>query len=125
MRKTAGDRNLQNLVIAVVLAEVQQRPRWFRRLERLGGKVLGAGTYGVAQVAADNPITDEESIDILVDRLNTDAVRDALLKGPYSLEFEKICQDLNSDFRHASRIKHFYETIDQLRDDNKAFFDQS
>lgn len=50
------------LMGAIVLAEVEQRPLWVRRLERLAGGWRRAGTYGVAQVRSNRAISDRESI---------------------------------------------------------------
>jgi hypothetical protein len=52
-----------NLVRAFMLVENVQRPRWFRNLEHLKGLVFGSGTYGIMQVRADKPLSDEESIE--------------------------------------------------------------
>lgn len=57
------------VVRAIIAAEVNQRPAWFRRLERLKGRLQPQGSYGVAQVQAPKPISDEESIDRLCQRL--------------------------------------------------------
>ncbi|QOK23969.1 hypothetical protein IGS73_06225 [Janibacter indicus] len=47
------------LVQAIVAAEVTQRPRWFRQLER----ALGIGTtYGVGQVTGTRSMTDRDSV---------------------------------------------------------------
>lgn len=54
-----------DFVRAIVLTECVQRPRWVRRLERLKGRFAGDGTYGVAQVSAASPISDNESIERL------------------------------------------------------------
>lgn len=53
------------LLRAIILSEALQRPRWVRRLENAAGKVLGPGTYGVAQMHANSPIDDLESIQLL------------------------------------------------------------
>lgn len=50
---------------SVLAVEVLQRPRWLRRLEYAKGRVLKKGSYGVAQISADAPISDRESIDRL------------------------------------------------------------
>lgn len=113
--QTADNEALQNLVIAVVLAESQQRPRWFRRLERVGGRLWGSGTYGVAQISADQPISDSESIDRLIARLDTRHVHSALAEGVYSEAFHEVCTDLNSDSSHVNRIRNFYETVRTMR----------
>lgn len=56
-------------VHAILLAESIQRPRWFRRVERLvqyvRGRVHRSGTTGIAQMRSARPLTDEESIDLL------------------------------------------------------------
>lgn len=52
-----------SLMRAIVYAEVLQRPRWIRRLEHVKGKFRPRGTYGVAQIAADSPISDSESVE--------------------------------------------------------------
>lgn len=54
-----------NLMHAIVGAEAIQRPGWFRRIERVKGRVFPSGTYGVAQVYANHPISDRASIDKL------------------------------------------------------------
>ncbi|WP_146249153.1 MULTISPECIES: hypothetical protein [unclassified Curtobacterium] len=50
------------LVKAFAIVEILQRPAWFRRGERLLGSLRGSGTYGIMQVAAERPISDEESV---------------------------------------------------------------
>lgn len=56
----------QLLVHAVLIGECLQRPSWIRRLERIKGRLLPAGTYGVMQAYADHPLTDEESVELAV-----------------------------------------------------------
>lgn len=51
-----------DFIRAVVLTECIQRPGWIRKMERTKGIVFRSGTYGVAQVFAERPISDEESI---------------------------------------------------------------
>jgi hypothetical protein len=54
-----------DLIRAIVAAESLQRPRWIRRLERAKGRFLGQGSYGIAQISSNTPLTDEESVDRL------------------------------------------------------------
>lgn len=54
------------LIKAILVVENLQRPSWFRRLERFKGRLIKRGTYGVMQVRAQHPLTDEESIRIAV-----------------------------------------------------------
>lgn len=114
-KQAAGNEDLQNFIIAFVLAESQQRPRWFRRLECIGGRLWGSGTYGVAQIAADHPINDRESIDQLFVKVNNNRVRRALEEGVYSESFNQICADLNNDPSHVGRIQSFYTTVQHMR----------
>lgn len=51
-----------DLVEAILLTENLQRPKWFRQLERVKGSLFPRGSYGVMQVTADRPISDDESI---------------------------------------------------------------
>lgn len=54
------------LVKAILIVENLQRPRWIRSIERVAGRALPIGTYGVMQVRSDQPISDEESIEVAV-----------------------------------------------------------
>jgi hypothetical protein len=53
------------LVICIMVVENMQRPPWFRRLERLRGRLRRGkpSTYGVMQVRSSQPLTDRESIE--------------------------------------------------------------
>lgn len=55
------------LVLAVILAECEQRPKWFRDAERMFGRIAGSKgiTYGVGQIRSDRPLSDVQSIDDL------------------------------------------------------------
>lgn len=119
-KSTPNQPYLQDLARAILLAECQQRPKWFRRLERLGGKIWGKGTYGVAQAAADSPITDEQSIDILISHLRALPVYSATFNGPYSDEFSKLCRSWNDDPAHARRIGEFYEILQSRREASES-----
>lgn len=55
------------LVHAVMLIENIQRPAWFRRLERLAGRLVGHGTYGVLQVASDRPLSEADSLRVAIE----------------------------------------------------------
>ena len=52
------------LLRSLMIAEVLQRPRWFRQLEYFKGRFRSRGSYGVMQVNASRPIDDLESIRI-------------------------------------------------------------
>ena len=53
------------LVICIMVVENLQRPPWFRRLERLRGRLRRGKpwTYGVMQVRSIQPLTDRQSIE--------------------------------------------------------------
>ncbi|WP_147359970.1 hypothetical protein [Clavibacter lycopersici] len=51
------------LIRAILFAEVIQRPRWVRNLEKWSWWIRRRGTYGVMQVAGRRPVTDYDSID--------------------------------------------------------------
>lgn len=76
-----------DLLRAIVCAEVSQRPKWFRRLERVKGVFVPAGSYGPAQMTASRPVDDVASIDRLATsfagfyppRNSNGAIREGLL----------------------------------------------
>ncbi|WP_127499682.1 hypothetical protein [Actinoplanes solisilvae] len=51
------------LVEAVLLTENLERPKWVRTLERLKSRFVPRGSYGVMQVQANEPLSDESSIE--------------------------------------------------------------
>lgn len=60
-----------DLVETILLTENLERPRWFRRLERIKGRLFPNGSYGIMQVTSDQPISDKDSITRAVeDHLN-------------------------------------------------------
>ncbi|WP_348787161.1 hypothetical protein [Leifsonia sp. NPDC080035] len=52
------------LLRSLMYAEVLQRPKWVRRLERAAGAVLREGTYGVTQQRSPKPLSDLESLEL-------------------------------------------------------------
>lgn len=58
-----------DVVIAMLYAEVLQRPRWWRRMEEAGGRLRRHGTYGITQASRTADVTDEDAIALLVDEL--------------------------------------------------------
>ncbi len=53
---------------SILLVENLQRPRWMRRLESLKARLGLEGTYGIMQLRADRPLTDEESLRLSLER---------------------------------------------------------
>lgn len=99
----SGD--LSRLIEAILLAEAQQRPKLVRRLERVIGKFRKSGTYGVAQVKSSKPISDKESIDVLI-RTMLVAEQEVGCGGPITeIELAQMLFDFhNSDEEHVKRI---------------------
>lgn len=58
------------LLLAIMVAEVLQRPSWVRAAERLVGRFRPTGSYGVMQVRSSRPLTDQESIEIASTQLS-------------------------------------------------------
>lgn len=110
---TKNHSEMSDLLRAIILAEVQQRPRWFRKLERMKGIVRQPGTYGVAQVASDRPISDRESIKSLAQRFSTYSIPEAYEGYP---DYHQLRNDLlehNPDGPHADRIIDFYKFLSE------------
>jgi hypothetical protein len=55
-----------DLVVAILLVENLQRPGWIRAIERVVGRLLPIGSYGIMQVKTDKPISDRESIELAI-----------------------------------------------------------
>lgn len=65
---SAHERGLDTGVVeTVLLVEAIQRPKWFRRLEWLKGRLFRRGSYGIMQVQSQRPIGDRTSIDLALD----------------------------------------------------------
>lgn len=96
------------LVQAILHAENLQRPAWTRRLERVKGLLLPRGTYGVMQMAADEPISDEESIRRAVVRL-AGIVIPAMEYGGADYDIlETTIKDYNSNPRYVELVRDLY-----------------
>lgn len=102
--------NFGRLVQAILLAEAQQRPAWFRKLETSIGKLGRRGTFGVAQVSSDRPISDEESIDLLIQQLMSGANFEFEDVDFHSAEVRDLLLEHNPDQEHVERIiTYFYD----------------
>ncbi|WP_311475959.1 hypothetical protein [uncultured Corynebacterium sp.] len=104
------------LVKAIVLAEVEQRPRWFRRLERAVGFFRKRGTYGPAQVMAERPISDAESIELLFSNIEREGWA-ALDNGQGYVEsgaLEEAFLSHNQDSGHANRMIYLFRLLEKL-----------
>ena len=90
------------VLVALALTENLQRPRWIRRLERLKG---GPGSYGLMQMHHSAPLTDEQSVDKLLNLLRlgqypspndagVDWPRDFFLHHNFDLEFASLATSI-------------------------------
>ncbi|OFP38121.1 hypothetical protein HMPREF2990_01580 [Corynebacterium sp. HMSC071B10] len=105
--------NLGYLVEAILLAEAQQRPKWFRRIENFTGKIGRTGTYGVAQVSAPAPISDERSIELLIEQLIARASFRFDENNFDHAELHKLLLQHNPDPEHVGRIMQYFYGIQE------------
>jgi len=56
----------RSLVRSIMIVENLQRPPWIRRLERIKGRIVKPGSYGIMQMTASHPLSDRESIRLAV-----------------------------------------------------------
>lgn len=103
-----GDIPVKNILRAIILTEAQQRPRWFRRAERIKGLFIKHGTYGVAQTLSEKPISDKESIRALAKNIPFDHyIRDS--SGEFSHDaLREIFMKHNPNSRNSEIILDFY-----------------
>lgn len=106
----AADANTDvRLVRAIMIVENLERPRWFRVLENLKGRVFPKGTYGIMQIAADGPISDEESLRrcVTTQLAGVHAPIDAY--GMPDRDFiEGFARRYNADARYARNVADVY-----------------
>lgn len=100
-----------DLTRAIMVVENLQRPSWFRHLERLKGRLLPAGTYGIMQVTSDRPLSDEESIEkVVIERLSGVVVKDA--GGSANRErLESFAKTYNPSRDFASLLTIAYQAV--------------
>lgn len=97
-----------HLLRAIMLIENMQRPPWFRVLERIKGKLIKSGTYGVMQVWADHPLSDRESIArCAADRLARRVVVESQGYPEYR-SVEMIARSYNDDPDYARNVAEVY-----------------
>lgn len=108
--KCGEDDVLLAAVRAIVLTEVQQRPRWFRRIERAVGKIRrsNGGTYGVAQSSNDPMVTDKESINIVALALEKNLQGKELDECDVCDFVRNAALSFNNDSEHAERTVKFF-----------------
>lgn len=96
------------LLEAVMVLENAQRPRWFRRLERIKGHIVKPGTYGIMQTYSPSPISDQESISLMSKRLATLTVPGYDHPEDRNLFFRSLAIALNGDPRYGEDLESLY-----------------
>ena len=110
---TASAANADPLLVkAFAIAEILQRPSWFRRGERAFGKLRGRGTYGIMQIAADRPISDRASVQIFSETIAGQVFFD-LLEGSFATAASNRVWGVSG--RHNGD-RNFYNAVERLYD---------
>ena len=99
------------LAVAIGYVESQQRPPWFRRLERLSARIRSNGSYGLFQVKNHGPVGDVESCRIALKRIQgVYPLLDSEHRGvPWSVR--QCAEAHNPDARFANMIVAAYEQM--------------
>lgn len=99
------------LVEAILLTENLERPRWVRRLEELKAPLTTRGSYGIMQVQATRPLSDELSIHLAVrDHLAGCSAVDG--SGNFSLkDLERALGQYNPNRNFVRLASAIYRTI--------------
>lgn len=121
IKEAALDANCDPMLMrAIIAAEALQRPRWMRNLERVKGRIIQEGSYGVAQMTAHRPLSDIQSVDALClehagyypTRRSGGDVREALLEA----RIEKH----NSNPEFVASVMEFYRHLNPWAMDRSA-----
>lgn len=105
------DPQLSNIVSAIALAECQQRPKWFRRLERIFGRFTRSASYGVCQTKSDRPISDLESIKLTISAIYKLGYSPSTKLFYHSPELRHYFSSHNPDSGQISRMLKFYDLV--------------
>ena len=99
---------------ALMLAEAHQRPGWFRRVERVKGRVIKSGTYGIMQVSSASPLTDEESIKITAQAYSGFYPQRTEYGSARSVIVTAAALEHNRDRQFASDVATIYQLLDDV-----------
>lgn len=97
-----------DLATAIARVENEQRPPWFRRLERGMHRLRPGGSYGLFQVAGHGPVSDRESCRIALEHLT--GSWPILNSEGYPVDWSvfRIVEMHNPDSRFAERVSELY-----------------
>lgn len=101
------------LLGAVMVLENAQRPAWFRRLERIKGRLLKQGTYGIMQIYSERPISDEISIEKMAQRLSVLSVPLADNDAERIQFFRQLAVELNGSPVYGNDLSSLYYLLEE------------
>jgi len=104
-----------SLLGAVMVLENAQRPQWFRRLERVKGRLIKAGTYGIMQAYSLHPISDEASIDKIAERLSARRVPSHDEDKSRLEFFRSLALELNGRTAYGDDLASLYSRLEEDR----------
>lgn len=106
-----GDADVR-LVLAVLIVENLQRPRWVRTLERAKEWFSAEGTYGVMQVRSSRAISDEDSIRKAVStHFSGVAIGTDRHGEPSRLELQRAIRRYNGNRKFVEMVEELYHRL--------------
>lgn len=96
---------------SVVTVEVHQRPRWFRFAERTAGLVKRNMTYGIAQMRAERPISDLESVRRLAEESLTLPPPQSSSVHQRFLEYVPILEARGATLGYVDEVRDIYRYL--------------
>lgn len=114
IRRAANENTLDpSLILAIVVYEDLNRPKFIRRLENLLIRIPGLRlTVGIAQVRSSTPLTDEESINRLGQILRSPDLSSE--KQPSLQALRAALIDYNGSKAYASNVIEIYKMLSPL-----------
>lgn len=110
----------EHLILAILFAEVLQRPQWVRRLELLKSLIVKRGTYGAMQVAVPAPVSDRESIRMAVaDRLRGIQIARDEWGYPDDSALRRAIRAYNSNGRYIQLVLDLYYELRHEQERNR------
>jgi len=115
------DRTLEALVYAIMIYESFNRPRIVRGVERLFFRLGKSKTLGIMQVTTNKRISDEESIELGIEKILNDynlAYKNTVEGNPewddYSIRYEVLSETVrnyNPDYQYVSEVLTLHDSI--------------
>ncbi len=112
------------LLLAIMVVESTQRPRWMRRLERLASRLLinrVEFTQGVTQEKSASTLSDHEAIEITADFIDSNLTtreKELMADGSDPYNYQKVCEACwrvarlrNNDPQYADQVASYATTL--------------